>query len=250
MKKKILILTLVLALMTACNNNRNNATEGTTEQAVVESTELQGETTEAPVTSLKEDSYGFMMNGKGVIVTPIENSGKKVVDVYIDPSCPSCLISEEILKLEGEQALGENGIFNYHPVAFLGPEDIETHSQKATAYMHAVRDVSPEIFKDFFFEVMTVKFAQPLVTLPNDEAFKKLYEDLGGDKWDTVESLKPAYVQLIKQKTEEFLMNEELAAKSPGESLFVPYFVVEGQEKALDVNLETLVEDLNTQINK
>lgn len=230
MKKKILLLLSILLMPTLVAGCKQQTKEP----------EKQTETT--------KENINFQYVNKGTVILGDKKAYKpdeklpddvNVVEIYLDPYCPDCVVFETAIKPQLDKLIKEGKtVVKYHFFTFLSPKTIDDYSNRAASYMLAVAEHKPEIAKDFIDKIMTKEFRPQRGVKTPDETFKKLYMSLGGDEatWNNkIEKSKTQIVEQIKTATAEAFNDTNLINKSPiKDRLFVPFIFVNDSPKAID----------------
>lgn len=214
----------------------------------------------------------FLIDKDGKTVKDEEIGERKVIQIYFDPMCSSCIIAEEIITENLEEILEDNAVIRYNPVAFLndGGEKNISYSQRIAALLLSVNELEEDENFEFLKSVMNLEFIENIMKEIETKAqqdekkyvkdeqltdeFFKLQDEITlahvkevykGADFDKIKENSDKKVAVVKELTETFLENEDLKKMSKdGESLYTPFFIIEGMDKVLDSDLETLVEDL------
>ena len=108
-----------------------------------------------------------------------------------------------------------------------------------------VKDIEAEISKDENKYIKDQKLTEEFYKIQDSKIFTHLEKVYTGSDFNKVKENSEKKIGLVKDLTQTFLENDNLKAMSKdGKSLYTPFIVIEGNDKALDSTLETLVEDL------
>ena len=252
MKKKSRILALILALVmifSACAK-QSNYKEPSTEKTLANS---------------------FLIGKDGKVIDEKDIGKRKVIQIYFDPMCSSCIVTEEIIAEKLEEILEDNAVIRYNPVAFLGDDGSNiSYSQRIASMLLSVNELEKDKSFEFLKSVMNLNFVEGVVKdieaeiskdenkyikdqklteefykTQDEKIFTHLEKVYTGNDFNKVKENAEKKIGLVKDLTQAFLENDNLKAMSKdGKSLYTPFIVIEGNDKALDSTLETLVEDL------
>lgn len=229
--KKLLILLLAGALtLSACSKTETpdkDKKETVTEQAQISKNEKV------------ETGYTFMIDSEGKIVK--DAKGKTIIDVYLDPSCPSCQALEEYIANDYASSIPPKAVFRYNPVAFMVSQG-ESHSLRAASAMQLVAQISPDIAPKFIKEVMTQKTQLASMSAQDYSVLKEIYEKLEGKDWKKIEANLPEAEKVINEKTNVFTVNKDLE-KINGGKLVTPMIINLKAEKAVDLTKGEVIKD-------
>lgn len=252
MMKKSRILALILALVmifSACAK-QSNYKEPSAEKTLANS---------------------FLIDKEGKVIDEKDIGKRKVIQIYFDPMCSSCIVTEEIVAEKLGEILEDNAVIRYNPVAFLGDDGnnisysqriasmllsvMELEKDKSFEFLKSVmnlnfvegvvKDIETEISKDENKYIKDQKLTEEFYKIQDNKIFTHLEKVYTGNDFNKVKENAEKKIGLVKDLTQAFLENDNLKAMSKdGKSLYTPFIVVEGNDKALDSTLETLVEDL------
>lgn len=229
--KKLLILLLAGALtLSACSKTETpkKAKEGTVTEQV------EGKDVEKV-----EVGYTFMIDSEGKIVKDAKS--KTIIDVYFDPSCPSCQALEEYIANDYTKSIPSKAVFRYNPVAFMVSQG-NSHSLRAASAMQLVAQINPDIAPNFIKEVMTQKTQLASMSAQDYSVLKEIYEKLGGKDWKKIETNLPEAEKVIDKKTDVFVNNKDLERINGGR-LVTPMIINLKAEKAVDLTKGEVIKD-------
>lgn len=249
-KSRILALALALVMIFSACAKQNNYKEPSEEKTLANS---------------------FLIDKDGKVIDEKDIGKRKVVQIYFDPMCSSCIVTEEIIAEKLKEILEDNAVIRYNPVAFLGDDgDNVSYSQRIASMLLSVtelekdksfeflksvmnldfiesviKDIETEVTKDENKYIKDEKLTEEFYKIQDDKIFSHLEKAYTGNNFNKIKENAEKKIGLVKDLTQTFLENENLKAMSKdGKSLYTPFIIIEGNDKVLDSTLETLVEDL------
>lgn len=209
----------------ASNNSSSNATETKKVENSAEVTDF---------TNISKASFYVSKNGQ-ILPSSTEIKDTDVIDWYIDPYCPSCILLDTIME-ERIPDLTDKMVIRFHPLSFLSPRSVDDYSNRAAGYLLGVAEYAPEKYLEFMHSIMNEEFHPGVGNETSDEKFKKAAKDVGvtDEQWTQIEKAHSSLIAQVKEETAIAFNDKELTAKAVSGKLTVPFVVIGDSKKALD----------------
>lgn len=141
--KKSRILALILALVMVFSACAKQNKEPSTEKTLANS---------------------FLIDKNGKVIDEKDIGKRKVVQIYFDPMCSSCIMTEEIIAEKLDEILKDNAVIRYNPVAFLGKDGTNvTYSERIASMILSVDELEKDRTFGFLKSVMSIDFVEGVV---------------------------------------------------------------------------------------
>lgn len=172
----------------------------------------------------------FTVSKKGASATASDK--KAIVDVYLDPMCPSCGdLEREMGKYLEEQVEKDNIQVRYHPLMFLDQASGKSHySTRASAWILGVAQYAPELAQKYVNAIFSKSF-QPdeanYQEIPNTK-LRDLFLGVGGTKEQAskIMSAQPSLEKITYDTTMGVMRDKELPKHSPTGELYTPFVMI------------------------
>lgn len=191
---------------------------------------------EAEFKNIKESAFLLSASGE-VLPNDTKLDQKEVIDWYIDPYCPSCIMLETIME-DKIETLTDKMVIRFHPLSFLSPRSVDDYSNRASAYILAIAEKQPSLTRKFMHGIMNEEFhpgSGENSEKPAEE-FKKKFISIGGTEaqWKEIHGLQETLIKEVKAATAKAFNDKELTAKAASGRLTVPFVILGDSDKALD----------------
>lgn len=213
--------------LAACGNKATNSSSDTQSSKTVQLNERVN------------DNGSFIVGKDGVLNVKADTSKKAILDIYLDPICPSCgNFDRAASKYLTEQVNSGKLLIRYHPLMFLDADSSDEYSTRASSFMLAVAEYAPNLAQKFVSAMYDKNFQ------PDEAAYKatsndkimKLFMSIGGTEKQATKikaSLKN-FGNMTYETTMAVSKDKDLIKKSPTGQLFTPFILPNKPGKTAD----------------
>lgn len=220
---------LTVATLVACQAPQTKTTDNKTNTAAKEPVKE-----EIKFKNVKDSSFLLTKDGKVISQdTSLENTD--VIDWYIDPFCPACVMLETIMEDKLDE-LTDKMVIRYHPLSFLSPQSEDDYSNRAAAYILGTAEYAPDLTQKYLTSILNEEYHPGVGVETSDEKFKGLFLSIGGteEQWKQIVEAHEPLIKQVKSATAKAFNSKELIAKSPTGKLTVPFVILGDSEQALN----------------
>lgn len=200
----------------------------------------------------------FTVGAKGVLNTSEVNNKKPIVDIYLDPLCPSCgEFDRETGDYLTKQLKANKLTVRYHPLMFLDQGSTDEYSTRASSYLLGIAEYAPNLAQKFVSSMYSDSF-QPKegedYKATTNKDLEKLFISIGGTtaQANKISASQKHYGTVTYKATVGVMKNNDLIKKSPTGELYTPFVLVSKQghnnSKALAIENGKMLSGLKAKI--
>lgn len=204
--------------LAACGNKAVNSTSGTQSSKVVKLNERVN------------NDGSFIVGQHGVLNTKADTSKKAILDIYLDPICPSCGdFDRASSKYLTSKVNSGKLLIRYHPLMFLDQDSTDEYSTRGSAFMLAVAEYAPNLAQKFMSAMYGTNFQ------PDEAKYKpvsnakimQLFKSIGGTEQQAkkINNSLNQFSNMTYETTMSVAKDQNLIKKSPTGQLFTPFIL-------------------------
>lgn len=182
----------------------------------------------------------FVIGKNGVLKNTAKTNNKPIVDIYLDPLCPSCGFFDRQTSPFLSKKLKEGKILlRYHPLMFLDQGSTDEYSTRGSAFLMGVAEFAPKLTQKYVSAMYEKSFQPsegPKYKATSNAKLTNLFYGVGGTKTQaqSIHKYMKYFGELSYNTTRNVIKDKSLIKKSPTGELYTPYVLINkaGQNSA------------------
>lgn len=212
--------------LAACGNKSSNSSDAQSSKTV-------------QLNQRVNNDGSFIVSKDGVLNVKADTSKKPILDIYLDPICPSCgNFDRASSKYLTEQVNSGKLLIRYHPLMFLDADSSDEYSTRASSFMLAVAEYAPNLAQKFVSAMYDKNFQpdEANYKATSNDKIMKLFMSIGGNERQAkkIKASLKTFGNMTYETTMSVSKDKDLIKKSPTGQLYTPFILPNKPGKTAD----------------